>query len=156
MKCVLNETVTLLQKDEKTNVPLEFDLEHDAEYLKISYSYSPKRLEDEETARRKVLECLLRDAPIDDEEYSVDTEKYLPLLNLVTLSLDDENSYRGAAHRQANVQEHILSKDIASPGFIKGEIKKGMWQIVLNVHALVTEKCVCEIKVEAGGGKYGE
>ena len=81
-------------------------------------------------------------------------EKFMPLLNLVTLSLDDSRSYRGAAHRQAAFQEHIISEKSASPGFIKGKIEKGQWQIVLNVHALVTEKCVCEIKIEAGGEAY--
>lgn len=76
-----------------------------------------------------------------------DREKFLPLKNLVTLSLDDPDGYRGAAHRQAPTQEHRIAKDFASPGFYPGVIKPGSWRVVVNVHALITESCIGNLEI---------
>ena len=42
---------------------------------------------------------------------------YLPIKNLVTVSLDSSREYLGAAHRQSNKQEHIISPAFSSAGF---------------------------------------
>lgn len=44
-------------------------------------------------------------------------ENYLPIKNLVTVSLDSSREYLGAAHRQSNKQEHIISPDFRLPDF---------------------------------------
>ena len=64
----------------------------------------------------------------------------MPVKNLITLSLDENGNYRGAAHRQADKQHHEISKSFASVGFENGEITGGEWTLVLNVHF-----CVCEV-----------
>lgn len=116
--------------DDKTNIIHRFDVPENIKSLKIKYSYSPKTVEDKETAVRLVRDCLEKY----DEKPDGKIESNLPVKNLITLSLDDSTSYRGAAHRQASEQEHIISEDYASPGFIKGKIIDGEWKIVLNVH----------------------
>ena len=65
---------------------------------------------------------------------------YLPVKNLITLSLDENGKYRGAAHRQDDVQHHEISADFASNGFFKGKIEEGVWRIALNVHC-----CACKV-----------
>lgn len=152
MKTVLETQVRLTPADEKTNVVLPFTLTSEAEQLKIIYSYAPKTLEGEAGARA-VEACLQRDAGEYRPVYPA-AETFLPLKNLVTLSLDDPYTYRGAAHRQADRQEHILTETAASPGFLPGKLPAGAWRLVLNVHALVTPFCDCrvQIEVEEAGG----
>ena len=148
MKTLLEKQITLTPEDEKTNVIVPFETDEAYKKLFISYSYFPKLLEDREKAEKLIEENLIRDAGDDAEKYS-DYEKFMPLKNLITLSLDSQSDYRGAAHRQDSEQRHEIGPDFASPGFIKGEIGKGKWQLVLNVHAVVTDEVSCFLKVEA-------
>lgn len=119
--------------NDKKNLIHKFDVPNGIKSLKISYSYSPKTLESREKAVEIVKNCFEKY----DEQLTGKPADYLPVKNLVTLSLDENGKYRGAAHRQADKQEHIISEDFASYGFQKGKIEQGEWDIVLNVH------CVC-------------
>lgn len=149
MKTLLDTEITVLPENEKTNIILPFTVTERAGELIIDYSYSPKLLTDNEKAERLICENLLRDAGEDAGEYT-DYGKFVPLKNLITLSLDSPTGYSGAAHRQPNEQHHVIKKDFASPGFLKGEIEKGQWRLVLNVHAVVTDEVTCKIRVQAG------
>lgn len=53
-----------------------------------------------------------------------DPYAYLPVYNLVTLSLDDPAGYRGAAHRRATEQCHRLTAESAARLF-SGELRPG-------------------------------
>lgn len=152
MKTVLEREVKILPENNKTNIVLPFETET-AEMMKITYSYSPKNLEDGERARALIEECLKNDTGEYRSEYP-DWTAYLPLKNLITLSLDAPGGYRGAAHRHDSEQVHILSEKSASAGFFKGKIIGGEWKITLSVHAIVTEECVCKLKIETGDGLY--
>ena len=148
MKTLFEKQLKLTPGDEKTNVVVPFKLEENYKRLFISYSYAPKLLEDREKAEKLIEENLIRDAGDDAVQYS-DYEKFMPLKNLITLSLNSDSDYRGAAHRQDSEQHHEIGVDFASPGFIRGEISRGKWRLVLNVHAVVTDEVSCFIKVEA-------
>ena len=127
----------VLPEQDKTNIPLEFTVPEGIEKLMIDYEYSPKILENEEKAEKllaKSIEKYLGD------EYKAEPLDFMPVKNLITLSLDDNGEYWGAAHRQADRQHHEISKEYASSGFVKGEIHSGKWQVVLNVHC-----CACDV-----------
>lgn len=130
--------------EDKTNIKYIFNVPEGVTALKIKYHYAPKTLEDNEKAPEIIRNCfekydgIIKGSPND----------CLPVKNLVTLSLDGCGAYRGAAHRQDDFQEHIIGRDFASPGFIKGEIKAGEWDIVLNVHSV---SCDVEYTVEIEG-----
>ena len=147
MKTVLKTTLRVTPAQEKTNIVLPFVLEREAKQLKINYSYAPK-LSDGEAAAKAAENCLLRDAGEYRAQYPA-AETFLPLKNLITLSLDDPNGYRGAAHRQADSQVHSITEHTASPGFLPGKLPAGQWRLVLNVHALVTPFCDCRVEIEA-------
>lgn len=153
MITVLKKEIKIFPEDEKTNIVLPFTVENSAKFIKITYSYSPKILEDDEKAKAIAEECLSRDAGEFKEKYPP-LAVYLPLKNLVTVSLDSPDGYRGAAHRHNPEQKHILSEKSASPGFFKGKITAGEWKITLNVHAVVTEECICKLKIETGSDAY--
>ena len=61
-------------------------------------------------------------------------KQYLPLKNLVTLSLDDPAGYRGAAHRQDPRQIHTVGAAQSSYGFTNAPTQPGTWYLTLNVH----------------------
>ncbi len=147
METVLETELRVLPAQEKTNIVLPFTLKKAAQVLKITYAYAPKTAAGEE-AEQRAEDCLLRDAGAFRGEYPP-AKDFLPLKNLITLSLDDPNGYRGAAHRQANEQNHIFTETESPLGFSAGALPKGEWRVVLNVHALVTPFCDCRVKVEA-------
>lgn len=147
-KIVLKETQTVLHPDdEKSTRYIPFNVPEGVSKLCITYSYAPKILEDKEKSIELIKENLIRDAGDEWTEYT-DYEEFMPLKNLVTLALLSPEGYRGAAHRQADSQYHEICKDFASVGFLKSEIIAGQWSLILHVHALVTEICTCNIKIE--------
>lgn len=150
MKILSEKEIVLTAENEKTNILIPFSVEEESERLIITYSYSPKELGDSESAKALIEENLLRDTH-GGRNFYPDYKEYLPLKNLVTLSLNSPEKYMGAAHRQDREQRHIISEDFSSVGFLKGKIIKGQWTLYLNVHAVVTENCLCKIKIEAGG-----
>lgn len=119
--------------NDKTNLIHRFDVPENLDRLIIKYSYSPKILENRERAVAVIRDCFDKY----DETLVGKPADYLPIKNLVTLSVDENGKYRGAAHRQADEQEHIFSEAYSSPGFMKGKPQAGEWSIMLNVH------CVC-------------
>lgn len=148
-KIILKETQTHLRPDdEKSTRFIPFNVPEGVKKLCITYAYSPKILEDKEKSYELIKENLIRDAGEEWTEYT-DYEEFMPLKNLVTLYLRSPEGFRGAAHRQADSQYHEISEDFASVGFLKGKITPGEWQLCLNVHALVTDFCVCHIEIEA-------
>lgn len=147
-KITLKKTqVGLTPKDEKSVHFIPFNVPDGISKLCITYSYAPKILEDREKSFELIKENLIRDAGDDWTEYT-DYEEFMPLKNLVTLYLKSPEGFRGAAHRQADNQYHEISESFASVGFLKGKITQGEWQLCLNIHALVTDFCLCDIKIE--------
>lgn len=146
---LLDEELQVFPKDEKTNISFSFTVPEDTKALKITFSYDPKILEDNDRAKALIENNIKKDAGEYADSYP-SWQEYLPLKNLITLSLDDTKGYRGCAHRQDKDQIHIIREDFASRGFHKGRPQAGQWKAVLNLHGIVTEKINCKLKVEAG------
>lgn len=146
---LLSEEFKVYYKDEKTNISFPFKVPEGTESLRIAFSYGPKELGECDRAKMLIENNIKKDAGDYADEYP-DWKTYLPLKNLITVSLDDTDGYRGCAHRQDKDQIHIIRKNFASRGFHKGRIQKGQWKAVLNLHGIVTEEVNCILKVEAG------
>ena len=146
---LIEKEFQVFYKDEKTNISFPFDINEDVEGLKITFSYDPKILEDDERANMLIENNINKDAGEFAHEYS-DWDEFKPHKNLNTVSVDDPDTYRGCAHRQDKDQVHIIREDFSSRGFHKGKIQKGQWKVVLNLHGIVTESINCKLKVEAG------
>lgn len=134
----------ITEANNKTNLIHKFDVPDGLKRIIIKFSYSPKLLEDRERAIKIVRESY--------EKYGETLigrpADCLPVKNLVTLSVDCRGEYIGAAHRQANEQEHIISEDFSSPGFIKTRLYPGEWDAVLNVHSV---SCDVDYKITVEG-----
>ncbi len=133
---------------DKTNIIHEFTVDRKYQSLEISYNFTPKMIEDIDITKQQLVKGIhqyILDVLPDTEPGLLKTKlldslhKQLPLLNHMTLSLDYEEHYIGAAHRHASRQELRISEDYSSPGFIRSRIQPGTWRIMLNVHAALTD-----------------
>ena len=140
-------TVTPIQS--KTNIFHKFELDKDYEEMKIYFSYSPKIHADREKSLELINESMAYYAPAPYEKAYGRAEDYLPIVNLITISLEDCNGYRGCAHRHDEKQIHTLNETFASPGFYKGKISKGIWCVGVNLHCVITDNCSYEIEIFA-------
>ena len=102
------------ESQEKTNIIIPFEVPENVGKLHLSFSYAPKVLTNEYIAKKKVLACLRHSSECYRELKDEDIEEFLPIVNLITISLDDPQKYRGCAHRHSPIQRHSLSRDSAS------------------------------------------
>lgn len=89
--------------------------------MKIEFSYSPKNLDDEEKAHKYIDDGFEKYAPEPYRKGYKPWYEYLPVKNLLTVSLDSPDGYIGCAHRQDSRQTHIISETESSRGFNKNE-----------------------------------
>ena len=97
---LLNKTGKITLAYNKTNIVLPFEIKDDFKSLKINFKYSPKTLEDKAKEIEIAEDCLEKYGEVQEGNI----ENYLPIKNLVTVSLDSSREYLGAAHRQSNKQ----------------------------------------------------
>ena len=147
MECLFEKTMILTPDKSKTNVELPFTVPNSYPALMFCTSYCPKSVNDPEKAKREIETALEKYIPEDWRSRYGGWEDYVPLVNLVTLSLDHNEHYIGCAHRHAPIQKHIISADFASPGFYRCSLTAGAWQAVINVHAVVSPQVHYELKV---------
>lgn len=143
---LFDETRELNPQADKTNVALSFTVPPGLTALQVEFTYDPPT-PPEPVAVEAVKAALARyaRAVVQKDPYA-----YLPVYNLVTLSLDDPAGYRGAAHRRATEQCHRLTAESASPGFLPGELRPGHWQAVLSAHCVLCP-VTCRVRVIGEG-----
>jgi hypothetical protein len=152
METFLYKEGRLTPYDSKKHITYKFNPGSNVKKLNIMFSYEPKVLTDMDKAREIIEKCLLKYADKGGLEPADGWEAYLPVQNLITISLDDPEGFRGAAHRHPPEQVLYLSEDSASPGFIKGELKSGEWSVTISTHAVVTDVCSYKLLIEGEGG----
>lgn len=134
----------------KSHIAYCFHLDSEAEALHIDFSYDPKKLLDRDRAKEYIYEGIRSFSVGDVEKELEGWEAYCPLQNLITVSLDDADGFRGCAHRQAPEQHHFIGREKASHGFLPGRIGRGMWKVTLNLHAVLTDACQYRLHIWEG------
>lgn len=134
----------------KTNITYTFPIHAESDRLDIYFSYRPKILEDLELSKELIVEGIEKFGGRAKGSYLDDWKSFLPLNNLLTISVDDYEKFRGSAHRHNPEQHHFIKKDDASSGFIPGPIGKGQWRVTISIHAVVTNQCKYTLKVCEG------
>lgn len=126
----------------KTHISYRFHLGTQGGKLRIHFAYEPKNLEDQEQSKTMIFESINKyTEPNQRERIQAKWESFLPLKNLITVSVDDPERHRGAGHRHDPEQLLVISELEASPGFVSGKMLAGMWHVTLSLHAIVTESC---------------
>jgi hypothetical protein len=131
-------------KDICSTLGFSFKVPQGIRKITVHMAYSPVRLEDQARSKTLIQEAMAAYAPWEAPD---EWDHYLPLANLITLSMDDPAGYRGNAHRNGGDQTHILSAYKASLGFLPGAISPGTWRAMIHIHALVTEKCTIQLQI---------
>ena len=150
MKDLLHAELNFTPGDGGTTVTLPFMVPEGIKTITARMVYAPSELDDPEQSKALIETALQAFAPM---EAPVAWEQFAPLSNLITLSLDDPNGYRGNAHRKDARQTHVLSEAQASPGFLPGAIAPGSWRASIHIHALVTPECRVNLVIDANA-KY--
>lgn len=135
----------------RTHITYTFEVPEGARAVRAKFSYSPKDLLDKEQSKKLIKEGL--EKYVEPETLSYYEEKwetFTPLKNLITLSFDDPEQFRGACHRHDPVQEYVMSEDEGTPGLLKGPIVPGVWKVTISVHCVVTENCDYKLEIWEG------
>ncbi|SNX54739.1 hypothetical protein SAMN05660242_2452 [Thermoanaerobacterium sp. RBIITD] len=139
----------------KTHITYKLYLPMVCKKLIIEFSYNPKELDNAEESMKIIKKALKNYVNEEDMVYYKENlGNYLPLKNLITLSFDDKNGFRGCAHRQDNVQKLFISNKSASPGLIQGSIPAGYFFITLSLHAIVTDFCKYKLFIWEGNDEF--
>lgn len=126
----------------RTHITYKFPLAPRVSKLSIHIVYEPKHMDDAEKAKAVIMDSIAKyTEPEHRERVEAKWETFLPLKNLMTVSVDDPVSHRGAGHRHDSEQLLVLSEVEASPGFVPGPMPAGLWSVTLSMHAIVTENC---------------
>lgn len=148
---LFKKTIELHREDNKTNLTFPFSLPEGAEKLTVQFSYTPKILEDKEESKTQIKACLKKDGVPQKRYTEAEIESYLPIVNLVTISLDDPKGYRGCAHRHDAKQCHVFTNTKAPVGFVARPLEAGTWQLHFHMHAVVSEVCLAQVNITAEG-----
>lgn len=146
----------LNSSDSCKNISFSFDLKEEIQQLNISFCYEPKTLDSVEKSMEIFERCVCDYSCDEKDDYKKRFMESIPLNNLLTISVDDPNGFRGAAHRHPNRQHLFIRKDSASYGFIAGDVLKGKWSVTISVHSLVTESCSYKLHVWGGNDENEE
>lgn len=139
----------LHREDSKKDLKFEFDCPENINEVRVLLSFHPDALYDElecEPLIDQAVERYYDGREKDGQEMKVSS--MCPLKNLITVSLSKDGIYLGNAHRWACSQMHIFTEKTSSPGFSVPEKMNGTWEGMLHLHAVCTEACDVELKVE--------
>lgn len=144
---IFTKKIRLLEKDKWTHTNIPFGIEEQAKRLILKFSYSPKYFYDKDKSLELLRDSLKHYAP-EKSFMDKDLERFLPIKNLLTVSLDSPEGVVGTAHNQSNDQVHIISKEKSSFGFFNQEIIKGIWNITVSAHSIVSPYVDVSLEVE--------
>lgn len=136
-------------EDSATDAEFSFVCPPEIHRLHIAFSYAPGEEASETICRAPVEAAIARYY----DRYShaaepMETAQFVPVKNLITLSLDHEGQYLGNAHRWAPQQEHRISVESASRGFLPPKEMAGRWRGMLHLHEILSPCCIGVIQIE--------
>ncbi len=134
---LLQKQIIFTTMDHQTHVKVPLFLEKSYQSLTIEWGYDPQIVPDIQ-ARKWIAEALPRYFP--GELPKVET--FLPLINLLTISIAQEENYVGCRHHKAPAQVIYLSEKESSEGFLPCSITAGQWEIQLNLHSVRSDVAV--------------
>ena len=137
MDILLSRELHLTPSDHETLICLDFRTEKPYKALRILTDYHDAKMLDDMTQARRMIQRGIRKylKGTDPSQW----EQFLPVVNLVTLSLDFEGAFLGAAHRHPPKQALVISEGMSSPGFGRHKVSQGHWRAVVCVNALVSD-----------------
>ncbi|MDD4316299.1 MAG: hypothetical protein PHC84_03960 [Clostridia bacterium] len=134
---VLHEHRRLTESESCRHIYIPFEAPCGGNALTVKFSFQPATLED----RQQSLEIIRRGMEIYEpgiRRNDAELEEFLPLKNMLTLSIDSPDGFIGAAHRHSVNQLHKISAQKSSRGFVPCAVTKGRWIITVSPFHFVT------------------
>lgn len=144
---VFSKQITLTNKDTKTNVAFPFVLDREYAELIIHFEYDPAFSSDE-TARKQVQEAIDQYVLEEESPEAFNVNTYLPVENLITVSLSKNGQYLGGHHNKAKSQTIRINKEKAGLGFWPAKIDTADWEVQLNCHCIASKELDVSLTVE--------
>ena len=119
----------------QTHIKAPFYLAKPYDKLHIYFEYTPKTIADEALSKRIIEDTLGHYFPA-EEVAALDWRSFMPITNLLTLSLDFDKTYVGAAHRHPPKQHIEISGQGSSAGFAPQAVGQGHWTATISLHAI--------------------
>ena len=147
--CLLEQAYQWSSQDTSSDIVFSFQCPAEVEELVVSFTYSPG-----DEATREICLPALQAAVTryyggyPQEIEPMTAEQFLPVKNLITLSLAREGIYLGNAHRWAPEQEHVISCRYASSGFCCPVSMAGAWTGMLHLHEVLSPVCKGHLRIE--------
>ncbi|WP_428911800.1 CehA/McbA family metallohydrolase [Niallia sp. Krafla_26] len=106
----------------------------------VHFQYGPILETEKETIRKAVVREGLPESVIGEDT---------TVRNLLTVSINDPESFRGAHHNFNEDQTLIISDERATEGFIAGPIHEGYWEFIISCHGVFSEEVTGSLHVFA-------
>ncbi|MBM4456341.1 MAG: phosphotransferase [Chloroflexi bacterium] len=102
-------------------------------------------------------------APADSRELQIHF-RFTParghgVANLLTLTLFDPHGFRGAGHRGGACHQVRLTAEEATPGYLRGQLPAGAWNVQIDTHMIMPAEAVCywlDVSIVRGGVSSSE
>ncbi|MGM9676975.1 MAG: glycerophosphodiester phosphodiesterase [Butyricicoccus sp.] len=147
--CLLEQAYQWSSQDTSSDVVFSFQCPAEVEELVVSFTYSPGEEATREICLPAVQAAVTRYyGGYPQEIEPMTAEQFLPVKNLITLSLAREGVYLGNAHRWAPEQEHVISCRYASSGFCCPVSMAGAWTGMLHLHEVLSPVCKGHLRIE--------
>lgn len=147
--CLLEQTYQWSSQDSSSDVVFAFQCPAEVEELVVSFTYSPGEEATRDICLPAVQAAVTRYyGGYPQEIEPMTAEQFLPVKNLITLSLAREGVYLGNAHRWAPEQEHVISCRYASSGFCCPAAMSGTWTGMLHLHEVLSPICKGYLRIE--------
>ena len=134
---VLKKSFRLTDKDSDTHTNFNFTVPRDARALVVSFSYYPKNLR----TRSFLIACSEKRLLIMTKAWNLTTRNWIAIFRSKTFL-----PFRWTARREgrapptgrAMFKKHVISHSGSSQGFVKQKITRGVWNITVSAHSIVT------------------
>lgn len=147
--CLLEQAYQWSSQDTSSDIVFSFQCPAEVEELVVSFTYSPGEEATREICLPAVQAAVTRYyGGYPQEIEPMTAEQFLPVKNLITLSLAREGVYLGNAHRWAPEQEHVISCRYASSGFCCPVSMAGAWTGMLHLHEVLSPVCKGHLRIE--------
>ncbi|WP_208585569.1 CehA/McbA family metallohydrolase [Gracilibacillus suaedae] len=150
MTILFQTKAELTQASIHSHLTYTFYVPEESEALSIDFHFSPDTLENNEAKQKAIISEAFTRYNLLPEQNETDElfDKYSPLKNLLTLSVDDSNGFRGARHCHASTQHVLIAQEASSPGMLNGSLPSGLWSVTISVHAIVTDMCQFSLTIK--------
>ncbi|MCT2344759.1 CehA/McbA family metallohydrolase [Bacillales bacterium AN1005] len=130
---------TLTNKSTQSHIQHSFFVPEDTDEIYVDFSFDPPHQTDiKENNRLSEEAATYYEAKLSQNEL---------IRNLLTISIDDADGFRGARHYHSPIQHHMLSEFNSTAGFLNKRNPAGLWSVTVSIHALVTESCTYKLRI---------